>query len=313
MLQDRGDRVLMQGRLYMTGVLLGLLPALLLAQSVQAPDARVIMEKAQHNLNPYRYLYEELSIILTDELGNRDTRQVRRFIRSNHDHASHFLMVFDSPDEYHGVALLAEEQQGRETQVSLYLPAFGEIINHNSILEAGETLFGTDFSVQDLTGELLADFQFIRREDQKIENNNYYVIDVYAAGVDAGEAYPLMVHYVRHESFYITRTNYLDKYGRVAKQLTLHDLEPEGNEGLVAGMWLMKDFRRNHSTLIKVDRRIASSSYVSDDVFTYNWLLENQPPLDLEHADDNELESELLGAGQAPEEQAMIVLPLGGQ
>ncbi|NNE36837.1 MAG: hypothetical protein HKN08_00925, partial [Gammaproteobacteria bacterium] len=64
--------------------------------------AEEIMAAVKFNLKNEQYVYEEISAILTDQLGQRDTRQLRKFTRISDDGVIKFLLVFDEPEEYEG-------------------------------------------------------------------------------------------------------------------------------------------------------------------------------------------------------------------
>ena len=42
-------------------------------------------------------------------------------------------------------------------------------------------------------------------------------------------------------------------------------------------MILMEDSKEQHRSLIKIDRRVFSRDYVSEDIFTADWLFKNHP------------------------------------
>ena len=42
-----------------------------------------------------------------------------------------------------------------------------------------------------------------------------------------------------------------------------------------ANMLLMQDYRENHQTLIKINKRVFSADYVPREVFTVEWLFNN--------------------------------------
>jgi hypothetical protein len=269
------------------------------------------MQVMQQHLLKERTVYEELSVILTDETGNRDTRQLRKYTRLDDGNRLRFLIVIDSPDEYDGVALLVTWQREMEPDVSIYLPAFGHVIRHTTLWEHGESLLGTDFSIRELLGVLPGNYSFVRREDRKIDNSDYYTVDVFNGGRGTSSSTPVMRHYIRQDNMYLLRTDYLDKYGRMVKQLTMHAPVIQGDNNWNASMQLMEDFQRRHSTLIKVNKRIISEDYVPERVFTTNWLFENKPPLEIVPAEDEELESELIDVNAGDPERLLFISQSG--
>ncbi|MFM8270462.1 MAG: hypothetical protein ACKN9V_09770, partial [Pseudomonadota bacterium] len=76
------------------------------AQSVELPTGPEVMQEVQRRHQLGASIYEELTLILTDRLGNRDTRNLRRYYHMDRDGNTRFLVLFDTPEEVRGVALL---------------------------------------------------------------------------------------------------------------------------------------------------------------------------------------------------------------
>jgi hypothetical protein len=283
------------------------------AQLPDETDGAEIMRAVHENLHRSENVYEELTVIMTDEFGNRDTKQLRKYARISDNNVSNYLLVFDSPEEFNGVALLVSKQGKSIPFISLYLPAFGQMIRHSTLWEHGETLFGMDFSIRDLAGEILDDYHFVRRTDRKIENISYFVIDVFTAETGAESTTPIMQHFIHQENLTIARTDYFDRNGKIFKQLTVHDFDNLTENIRNAAMLLMEDRQKNHKTLIKVNKRIVSKDYVPEEVFTVNWLYQNHPPLDIEPPENDELETELIDASITVQEQSLVIMKSGLQ
>jgi len=281
-----------------------LLPAILLLPAVAGQAAGItdgmsgmeIMEEVQRRQRLDANIYEEQSIILVDGMGNRDTRTMRRYLKTDSSGSIKCLLLFDSPSDVYGTALLATKYAQGEFEIVIYLPASGGNILQSRFSGQEENMLGTDFSFDELIGEVLSGYQFVRREQKKIENVLYVLVDVYEKDVDVATASPTKRHFVHMDNYYITRTDYLDRYGRLIKQQTLHDLKQPAAGTWRAGMVLMENYKENHTTLIKINRRIFSEEYVPDEVFTVNWLYQNQPPhvLDLP-VNEEGVEPDLIG------------------
>lgn len=263
------------------------IPALLLALLLGAPhaparsaepagwDGRRIMEVVQSRHRQFPYVYEEQSIVLVDRNGLRDTRRALRYSRVEDDGAAKLLLVFDSPPEVRGVALLAERSPAGETSQSMYLPAFGPQLIRSSSAGSTGNFLGTDFSVEDLAGEDLSEYRYVRREDLTVEEAPFFVVDAYRAGDTTSHA--ARTHFVRQDNFFITRTDHYDNRGRLHKRQSFHDLNALDGDMWGAGMILMHDLKLDHQTLIKVDRRVFSRDYVPERLFTAEWLFREYP------------------------------------
>jgi hypothetical protein len=287
---------------------LGLSACLLLAANpatasepfeVSAASGLDLMEKVYKRHRQYPYVYEEHSMVLIDRDGHRRTRKAKVYFRVEEDLRQRMLLMFETPEDVKGVAVLAERDSEGVAKQAIYLPSLGDNLIENSG-EAGDANFlGTDFSVENLTGEELSNYQYRRQRDVMINDKMYCVVDVYQKE-STENALPIRRHFVSQDNLYITRTDYYDDQGRVRKRQSHHDLTQVLGDMWRANMLLMENFHDEHQTLIKIDRRVFSQDYVPTEVFTTEYLFANgralQPVLDIP---DAEAEAELTGgAGQ---------------
>lgn len=285
--------------------LLALSPLVLgpvISPSINAADpriseatGRVLMQLVHDTHQQYPYVYEEQSMVLIDREGNRETRKVKLYSRVEPNLLQKILLLFESPQEVKGVAVLAERNAQGETRQSIYLPALGETMIENSGETGDANFLGTDFSVENLTGERLEDYEYRRQRDELINDKMYCVVDVFGKGSTADQI-ALKRHYISQENLYLTRTDYYDDLGRVRKRQTHHDMVRVFGDMWRANMLLMENLQNNHQTLIKIDRRVFSKDYVPSEVFTTDYLyqysrvegLNNELP-------DEAAEAELMG------------------
>jgi hypothetical protein len=225
----------------------------------------------------YPFVYEEQSMVLIDRQGHRETRKLRRYSRAEEDGSINMLLLFDSPPEVTGVAMLARRNEAGEVSQSVYLPGLGgEFVKNGADCEVicGDNFLGTDFSVESLTGESLDDYRYERQVDLQMEDADYYVIDVF----HHSRSEPLRRHYILQDSLFISRTDHLNDLGKIRKRQTHHDLNPVHGDMWRANMMLMENRVDSHRTVIKIDRRVFSADYVPMEVFSRAWLRENHPP-----------------------------------
>ncbi len=257
-----------------------------------------IMQEVHQRHQQFAFIYEEQSMVMIDRNGDRDTRRVKRYSRVEDDGTVKFLLLFESPDEIKGVALLASRDASGKTKKYIYLPAFGEQLIESMSSGLDGKFLGTDFSIESITGEVLDDYIYVRRADIKINETGCFVIDVYRREEGFSEnmlptgKQAIRRHIIPKNNFYITKTEYFDKQGKVYKKQTHHDLRPVDGRMWRADMILMEDSKEQHSSLIKIDRRVFSRDYVSADIFTAAWLFKNHPFVSTPDIDDKEVHSE---------------------
>ena len=252
-------------------------------------DGRALMEAIYARHDQYPFVYEEQSLVLIDHRGDRMTRRMTRYSRVEDDGTARLMLLFTSPPEVEGVALLATRPPGEEDmQMAMYLPALGAQLVESDASGASSNFLGTDFTIENLTGEVLDDYRYARRRSRQIRGVPHHVIDVFDVRDEAATARPRRRHFVRADSLYITRTDHFDQLGRVEKRQTTHDLRPVDGPMWRGDMILMEDYRNAHRSLLKIDRRVFSRDYVPADIFALDWLVENRPPPELREPEAGE-------------------------
>ncbi len=287
--------------------------ALLAIGSVYADDAmpdgsdgREIMEEVYKRHQQFPYIYEEQTMVLEDRNGHRDTRRGRRYSRLNSEGDMRFLLLFDYPEEVRGVALLAERKAEQAMRRHIYLPALAEqLIESVSDSSQGHFL-GTDFSVEDLSGEVLDDYRYLRRQDVSIDGVSHYVVDVYPVHGETSKRHKLRRHYIRKDIVFITMTEHYDRRGEVARQMSSHDLQAIDGPMWRANLILMEDYLDHHQTLIRIERRVLSEVYVPEKIFSAAWLFENYPYRAVA-GDESDQTDEPQGSTEPPAEETTPV------
>ncbi|MGB1799586.1 MAG: outer membrane lipoprotein-sorting protein [Gammaproteobacteria bacterium] len=236
-----------------------------------------IMQQVQMRHQQFPYIYEEQSMMMQDRNGERDTRKARRYSKVEEDGTVRFLLLFDYPEEVKGVALLASRDPSGHTTKHIYLPALGERLIESTGEGSNDNFLGTDFSVENLTGEMMGEHFYQRRNNAVIEGAKHFVLDVYMLEDEQSKEQILRRHFIREDNLYITLTHHFDKQGRLSRVQSHHDLRAVDGEMWRANMILMEDKKQDHQSLIKITRRVFSHDYVPAEVFTAEWLYENYP------------------------------------
>ena len=170
---------------------------------------------------------------------------------------------------------------------AFYLPAFGpQFVKAGSSSQQQDSFLGTDYSIDNLVGEVLEDYRYERAADFNHKEVDYFVIDVYRK--DAA-ARPVRRHYIRQDNLFITRSDHFDELGRLRKRQTQHDLTNVHGDMWRANMMMMDNEHLSHRTVIKIDKRIFSRDYVPAEVFTEDWIVANRS---LESTQDADMPTE---------------------
>jgi len=260
-------------------VLVWLIALLLPLQGVQArgESGLEIIKAALDRHDHFPYTFEKQSMVLVDAAKNRTVRQMRRFLRVGEAGELNYLLVFDYPLEISGVTLRARRDAAGRMKSTLFLPAFGDQIKSGTVSDHHSPLFGSDFTVRDLTPELIADYSYEREADLYIDGVPHVVVAARPLNdrVERASGYSLRRIFLRRDNYYPSRIDYYDRHQRLFKRETHHDLKQVDGQMWRANMVLMEDFREQHRSLIKVERRIFSIDYVPMVMFSDEWVLAN--------------------------------------
>ena len=252
------------------------------AVDVAGLSGRELMEAVHARHQQYPFVYEEQSMVLIDRRGGRTARRLERYSRVEPDGTARMMLVFTSPPEVAGVALLATQRPAEADpdgdRMAMYLPALGAELVESANVGTSTNFLGTDFTIENLTGEDLGAYRYRRRRSRRVEGMPHHVVDVFDVRDDPVTARPVRRHFLRADNLYITRTDHYDELGRVDKRQTTHDLRAVDGALWRGDMILMEDFRSGHRTLLKIDRRVFSRDYVPEAMFGIDWLVANRPP-----------------------------------
>ena len=224
-----------------------------LASGAWAQNARALIEDSLRRHAPPAHVYQEQTLILSDSLG-RHTVRTARFYERNDASGDKRLLVIDTPADLRGAAVfVARDAQGGGRRG----PA------------PSSQVFGSDFSVADFEGEQPRDFDYALEDSQDLDRVSHHVLRATPRdpAVSLATGYGVRRIYLRKDNLYVSRVDFLDRQGRLAKRRTFRNPRPDASGAWEAGMVLTEDLLEDRRTLIKVERRVHSPDYVPDAVF----------------------------------------------
>lgn len=222
-------------------VLLILTFGLAAALSVWAITAEEIVEAVQKNeINQEERI--EGSMIISDRFGSR----VKTFV-SYASGADKMLLEFTNPEEKGQKILRLEDE------IYLYFPEAEEIIHlQGSALK--ESVMGSDFSYEDMTGErdLLRLYKVRLVGTESIGGRQHYHLELEAR--KRGVAYPKQEAWVDAEYMVVTRAKSYSLSGRLLKEMEIGDIRKVAGK-YVPHYVIMRDaMKKSSSTEMRVSR-----------------------------------------------------------
>jgi hypothetical protein len=128
------------------------------------------------------------------------------------------IMWFLEPKDDKGVAFLKIENQGKDDEMRMWLPAFKKVRRISS-KRKGDSFMGSDLSYEDMTNRSLSENNYFRLEDEIIEGASYYVLKVIPKA-EFRNSYGMHKIWVSKEHLYIVKENSFDKKNKLKKMKT---------------------------------------------------------------------------------------------
>jgi outer membrane lipoprotein-sorting protein len=182
------------------------------------------------------------SMIISDRFGSR----VKTFI-SYASGADKMLLEFTNPEEKGQKILRLEDE------IYLYFPEAEEVIHlQGSALK--ESVMGSDFSYEDMTGEgdLLDQYKVTLLGEETIDGRRHYHLELEAK--KRGLAYPKQEAWVDAEYWVMTRANSYSLSGRLLKEMELGDIRKVAGK-YVPHYIIMRDaMKKNSSTEMRIEK-----------------------------------------------------------
>ena len=223
------------------------------AASAWAQSGRELIEESIRRHLPPPYVYQEQTLILSDPLGQNTVRTLRYYARRDASGVKR-LAVIHTPEDLRGMTVLVtRDAKGGERRGP----------------DPSSPLFGSSLSVADFEGERPADFTYEVEDSQDLDRISHYVLRAAPRDEAVGRAtgYGVRRIYLRKDNLFVSRVDFLDRQGRLARRITFRDPRPDDSGIWRPGMILAEDLREDRRTLLKVERRVHSADYVPDAVF----------------------------------------------
>ncbi|MBI3370573.1 MAG: outer membrane lipoprotein-sorting protein [Betaproteobacteria bacterium] len=224
-----------------------------LSARAEAQSGRELIEASLRRHAQPPYVYEEQALVLSDRLGQHTVRTARYYARRDESGSKSLLMI-ETPAESRGTAVfITRDVHGGERRGA----------------DASVPVFGSEFSVADLEGEQPEYFRYERDDDNDLDRVPHFVLHVLPLDETVARAtgYGERRIYLRKDNLFVSRIDYHDRQGRLARRQTFRDPRPDESGAWRAGMILMENLSDGRRTLLKVDRRVHSPDYVPAAVF----------------------------------------------
>ena len=154
------------------------------------------------------------------------------------------IMWFLEPKDDKGVAFLKIENQGKDDEMRMWLPAFKKVRRISS-KRKGDSFMGSDLSYEDMSSRKIEEHKYLRLEDEIINDLLCYQLEV-IPNEKARSAYSKHLSWIDQATLMIIKEESYDKRGELKKTKEFYNSVLKGYS--VMERVFVKDVQKNHST-----------------------------------------------------------------
>jgi outer membrane lipoprotein-sorting protein len=168
----------------------------------------------------FRDLRADLTMILRNRQGDQTSRRIRVHTLEVEGDGDKSLILFDSPADVKGTALLSYTHATRPDDQWLYLPALKRVKRIASANKSGPFV-GSEFAYEDLTSQEVDKYTYKYLRDESLEGRATLVMERYPAYEHSG--YTRQVVWVDKAMYQPLKLEFHDRKDSLLKTLTFSD------------------------------------------------------------------------------------------
>jgi len=181
-----------------------------------------------------------LAMLLKNKQGEQSRRDMRAKTLEMPADGDKSLMIFDTPADVKGTALLSFSHKTADDEQWLYLPALKRVKRIASDNKAGPFM-GSEFAYEDITSQEVEKYTYKWLRDEKLGSQDVFVFERFP--VDASSGYTRQVVWMDKSAYRIQKIDYYDRKQALLKTLTFKDYKAYGK------FWRASDMAMtNHQT-----------------------------------------------------------------
>jgi hypothetical protein len=191
-------------------------------------------------------------MILKNRQGQESTRDLRRFAYEVNDTGlgDKSLVVFDSPKDIKGTALLSHTKTLKPDNQWLYLPALKRVKRISSSNKSGPFV-GSEFAYEDLLSQEVDKYSYKYVGEKKCNNLECYIVERIPLYENSG--YKKQIIWWDKDEYRIHKIEFYDRKNSLLKTLTYSNYNQYLNKFWRASTYIMKNHQNGKSTYIEFE------------------------------------------------------------
>ena len=182
------------------------------------PEARgleIAVEADRRDLG-FEDFAAELTMTLRNRHGEESTRRMRSTTLEQQDDGDKSMIVFDSPPDIDGTALLTFSHKTGDDDQWLYLPALKRVKRISSSNKSGPFV-GSEFAYEDISSQEVEEYTYRYLRDEALDGTATYVIERYP--VDPRSGYTRQVVWLDQQEYRPWKIDFFDRKDALLKTL----------------------------------------------------------------------------------------------
>lgn len=209
-----------------------------------------------------------LMVLMNKQEATSEREMSVKGLEGKGDEGDMSLMVFLSPKDQKGTALLTHQHKARDDDQWLYLPALKRVKKIASSKKSGPFM-GSEFSFEDIGGQSIEDYTYKYLRDESYEGQDCFVVESYP--VDKNSGYTRIVTWVDKEHYRTLKAEFYDRKKSHLKTLTANGFKQYEGKFWRPGEMLMVNHQTGRSTILK-QNNIKFKTGLSESDFNKNSL-----------------------------------------
>jgi hypothetical protein len=206
-------------------------------------------------------------MMLVDQRNNKQQRELKRSFKQVGGDLHKAALVFTAPASIRGTSLLIWEQNEREDDQWLFLPAQKKLQRIASGSRKSYFM-GTDFTYEDMAPEDIGNFVYKILRMERLDNQDCVVIEATPKTQDLARksAYRKRILWVRQDIYFTVKVEFYGRKDRLIKTQTNYELTQVADTAWRAKKAMMDNHAKKHKTLLMVKSRQVNMP-IEDSVF----------------------------------------------
>ncbi|MBT4838119.1 MAG: outer membrane lipoprotein-sorting protein [Methylococcales bacterium] len=208
--------------------------------------------------------YEDLSADMEMILRNRQGKETRRKMRNKTleyvKDGDKSLMIFDSPKDVKGTALLTFSHKKKSDDQWLYLPVLKRVKRISSSNKSGPFM-GSEFAYEDLSSQEVEKYTYKFIKDEMIDNQNCFVIERKPRYKRSG--YKRQLLWISQKIYQPLKIDFFDRKNTLLKTLIFKDYKQYSEKFWRASELFMQNHQNGKSTTLKWNNYQFKNGYKS--------------------------------------------------